>query len=601
MKTADVVGPFGILTILITSLALSACAPASDSRPKADPVLLENTEVFIGDQQYYLEPVAATATSRESSETDLGANARILQELGTSARVTEPTQLPSEPASPNVTAPAEKTEPGAKKPSASKPKKPAPKEKPIDVEFILTKSQTISVGVASLSPQARIQNGDRAFIPASITKVMTTAAALEELGEGFKFQTRIGFDLASSGQATNLVIVADGDPTAGIMTYQAGAPNRMQDIAAALKARGVRAVSGEIKLVSTDPRMDTTTYAAGIPNIDMRECYGSLATSFNYRSNCANTRLSSKTGFQWESSSIADLVDTQVETVSGEKNSLTLEPLLSPERMFLGFRVAGTYSAKSPRVLQLRLPIGNAAQWYGQSLVAALKAAQVQTSKTAVKFARTSEERSLALREIDRLRDQAIVVESAPLANIVEATNKPSDNFLADSLFKAIGSRRGSRNATLVDASRSVLKSNLEKWLRADGHGSWSNELHLIEGAGLSTENRATPRAFLSVMRQLTKQSYFSTLWESLPVAGAEGTLSDRMKQTVAEGKVRAKTGTLTGSYQLVGYIPKARGSSVEYVPFVILTSTVARERATVRKFQDALVVEMMTAVLKEP
>lgn len=588
MKTANAARSFGILIAILATFALQACAPDTGKRATADPILLENTDVFIGDQQFYLQPVADSDADEDSSETpDFGENARILDDLGSAARVTEPEQ-PSKPAKiPPAKSPA--------KPKASK------KAKPVDVEFVLTKSQTISVGVASLAPQARVQNGDKPFIPASVTKLLTTASALEELGEEFKFQTRIGFDLNAAGQATGVVVVADGDPTAGMAGGRAGAPNRMQEIATAMKARGVHEVQGEITFVSMDPRLDTTTYAPGIPNVDIRECYGSLATSFNFRSNCAGARLNSKTGFQWESSAIGSSVTTQVETSSGQKNSLRLEPILSPERLFLGFRVDGTYVAKSPRVLQLRLPIGNAASWYGQSLIAALKAAHIQTAKTGMKFPRTPEERDFALRESERHRGQEIVLESAPLSSIVEATNKPSDNFLADSLFKAVGSRRGTRDESLMNASRSRLRVSIEKWMRADGHGSWANELQFVEGAGLSAENRATPRAFLSAMRQLTKQPYFSVLWNSLPIAGDDGTLADRMKQTVAEGKVRAKTGTLTGSYQLVGYLPKARGSSTEYIPFVILTSTVARERGTVRKFQDALVVEMMAAVLKEP
>lgn len=588
MKTANIARPFGILTVLLVALVSQACAPETGKRATADPILLENTDVFIGDQQFYLAPIANSDSDDEpSEEPDFGANAQILDDLGSAARVTE-SEEPSKPA---------KSPPTKSKSS----KKAKPTSKPIDVEFVLTKSQTISVGVASLAPQARVQNGDKPFIPASVTKVMTTAAALEELGEEFKFQTRIGFDLNAAGQATGVVVVADGDPTVGLTNVRAGAPNRMQEIATAMKARGVHEVLGVITLVSMDPRMDTTTYAPGIPNVDIRECYGSLAASFNFRSNCAGARLNSKTGFQWESPAIGSGVTTEVETSSGQKNSLTLEPLLSPERLFLGFRVAGTYLAKSPRVLQLRLPIGNAASWYGQSLISALKTAHIQAAKASMKFAKTSEERTLALREMERHRDQAIVLESAPLSSIVEATNKPSDNFLADSLFKAVGSRRGARDESLVNASRLRLKVNTEKWLRADGHGSWSDELHFVEGAGLSSENRATPRAFLSVMRQLTKQPYFPVLWNSLPIAGDDGTLADRMKQTIAEGKVRGKTGTLTGSYQLVGYLPKARGANVEYIPFVILTSTVARERGVVRKFQDALVVEMMAAVSKEP
>jgi D-alanyl-D-alanine carboxypeptidase len=60
---------------------------------------------------------------------------------------------------------------------------------------------------------------------------------------------------------------------------------------------------------------------------------------------------------------------------------------------------------------------------------------------------------------------------------------------------------------------------------------------------------------------------------------------------------VRGKTGTLSGAYQLVGYVPKKVGGQTEYIPFVILTSTNVRNREKVRKFQDALVVKIAESV----
>ncbi|MDX9731296.1 MAG: D-alanyl-D-alanine carboxypeptidase [Bdellovibrionales bacterium] len=69
------------------------------------------------------------------------------------------------------------------------------------------------------------------------------------------------------------------------------------------------------------------------------------------------------------------------------------------------------------------------------------------------------------------------------------------------------------------------------------------------------------------------------------------------MKGTKAAGRVRGKTGTLRGAYQLVGYIPAAG----RYVPFVILTSTTVANRERVRSFQDAVVEKMIEALDREP
>jgi D-alanyl-D-alanine carboxypeptidase len=83
-----------------------------------------------------------------------------------------------------------------------------------------------------------------------------------------------------------------------------------------------------------------------------------------------------------------------------------------------------------------------------------------------------------------------------------------------------------------------------------------------------------------------------------MPVAGQSGTLADRLENSPANGYVRAKTGTVFGSYQIAGYIPYMQGTStvLAYVPFVILTNmhekgaTEARDKANAHAKQDEII-----------
>ena len=250
--------------------------------------------------------------------------------------------------------------------------------------------------------------------------------------------------------------------------------------------------------------------------------------------------------------------------------------------------------------MKLELPIGNAAGWYSQELFKALRAGKIVVTKPLAKYALSANERATAMAMLERSGATKVAVESAPLSAIVTATNKPSDNFFADSIFKALGSRSGPADQPLGTASRSKIREALDGWLRADGHAAWSGDFNFYDGAGLSADNRATPRAFLAVLRQLVKEPTFLTLWNSLPIAGVDGTLAERMRNTTAAGKVHGKTGTLSGAYQLVGFIPKVRENNTEYIPFVILTSTTVRNRDLIRRFQDAVVVKMYDAVANE-
>lgn len=466
--------------------------------------------------------------------------------------------------------------------------------KPVDIDFVLTKAKDISVGVASALSKAPVQNEERSFTPASITKMVTTAMALRELGPDFQFESRIAFAL-NGGVASDMVVVADGDPTVGIDTFRAGAPKRMEEIALALKARGVRDVQGSIQFVSVDPRLDVSVSIPGLSTEDASECYAARSLGFNYHENCAGLRVSTKGVFAWPGMMTADGFESNVALRPGERTDLMLEAALSADRLVRGFRLSGTYGGSLNKARTVNLAVGHSGAWYATAMLGALRANQISVTGVA-HLAMSNGERASALQTFARYQNTALVVKSASLDRIVEATNKPSDNFFADALFKAVG-RKQIRQGDLQSAGRSAMRDAIQDWLQADGHPGWSGDLLLNDGAGLSMDNRATPRAYLAILRQIAKDRNFPVFLQSLPIAGVDGTLTDRMRNTVAMGRVRAKTGTLKGSYQLAGYIPRSREGATEYVPFVILTSTTEENRDEVRRFQDALVVKMMESL----
>jgi len=74
------------------------------------------------------------------------------------------------------------------------------------------------------------------------------------------------------------------------------------------------------------------------------------------------------------------------------------------------------------------------------------------------------------------------------------------------------------------------------------------------DGSGLSRHDLVTPRAFVAVLAYARKQAWFPEFLASLPVAGADGTLNERMKEPPLTGKIHAKTGSVTHVRTLSGY-----------------------------------------------
>ena len=140
-------------------------------------------------------------------------------------------------------------------------------------------------------------------------------------------------------------------------------------------------------------------------------------------------------------------------------------------------------------------------------------------------------------------------VRSAPLAAIVAATLRASDNYAAEMLLRELDRQTGGAGTTAGGAARVV-----DEMSRA---GVGTEGVHLNDGSGLDLGNRSTCRALLGALT-LTSRPELSAAAEGLAIAGRTGTLLKRFLGTPAEGRLAAKTGWLSGAAALVGRIEGA-------------------------------------------
>jgi serine-type D-Ala-D-Ala carboxypeptidase/endopeptidase (penicillin-binding protein 4) len=143
-------------------------------------------------------------------------------------------------------------------------------------------------------------------------------------------------------------------------------------------------------------------------------------------------------------------------------------------------------------------------------------------------------------------------VNSPTIAKLIELTNTPSDNVLAETLLKDLGAKFGAGGTTPDGAA--VVRTHVASAFGVDPR--------LNDGSGLSRYDRTTPAQVVSLLRVMAGNAAFTS---SLAIAGESGTLADEMNGTYAQSRCRGKTGTLHDVSNLVGYCTARDGDTLAF------------------------------------
>jgi D-alanyl-D-alanine carboxypeptidase/D-alanyl-D-alanine-endopeptidase (penicillin-binding protein 4) len=201
-------------------------------------------------------------------------------------------------------------------------------------------------------------------------------------------------------------------------------------------------------------------------------------------------------------------------------------------------------------------------------------------TNTAEKLRKGLQNRGIKIGKVSEARAPEELLDGPPLADarsatltqLVEETNRPSNNFFAEMLLKRLDAADGDQGTTKGGTKET------EQFADELGSG-----VHQVDGSGLTRTNRASPEQVGKLLLGMGEQPAGHAFKHSLPKAGKQGTLAGRMEGTAAEGRCRAKTGTISGVSALSGYC-NARGAEMA---FSILMNGVDVNRA--RALQDKM------------
>jgi serine-type D-Ala-D-Ala carboxypeptidase/endopeptidase (penicillin-binding protein 4) len=186
---------------------------------------------------------------------------------------------------------------------------------------------------------------------------------------------------------------------------------------------------------------------------------------------------------------------------------------------------------------------------------------------------------------------ELVGVDSPPLAEILPALGKRSDNFTAEMLLKVIGAQATKKPGSSADGAK-LISSGL------DSRGEFPQGAKVGNGSGLFDANRASAREIVALLRRVYGDSRLAPDYLSqLSIAGIDGTASSRLKRYALCGCIRVKTGTLRSADALSGYVLSPNGNDVV---FSILVNGVTNAHADVHVRMDA-VVDAIVAGLGDP
>lgn len=411
---------------------------------------------------------------------------------------------------------------------------------------------------------------DRAMIPASNQKLLTTAAALDRLGAGFLFTTTLELRGELDGEGVlhgDLAVEGSGDPTISGRFENGDSYGLFRRWARALEKRGIRGVTGDLYL--DHGLFDDERFHPAWPEDQQMWWYGAPVDALSFNDNCQLLRV---WGTRPERSGIVDLLPRL--PLLRVRNGLVTTARRSEHRWRVHRDPGSTVLEVDGRIQsgarfrEAWVTVEDPVVYFGEALRAAL--------------AEEGLELRGRVRPVEDLPGPVwtrVAVHRRPLIDIVDVANKRSQNLFAESLFKRLGAEI-CRSGTWDGGARAVEGFLAERMDRPMA------DARISDGSGLSRSNRIAPRQLTALLRSMFLHPDGLEFVRSLPFSGEErGSLRDRLDEPPYRANVFAKTGTLRGVSALSGF---AKGRSGTIYAFSILSNRGPAWRA--REAQDRIV-----------
>jgi len=404
------------------------------------------------------------------------------------------------------------------------------------------------------------QDAERYFIPASNLKLLTTAAVLEVLGDRYTIRTSV---YQTNSDNVVLRVVGRGDPSL--------TDAELDQLAKQIRDRHITQIN---QLIADDHYFQGDAINPTWEWEDVQSGYGAPVNSLILNENLIGLTLFPQSlgqplrvvwddpaeGTRWQ-------IDNRSRTVAATAEE-SVQVGRDLERSQLNVRGQLRVGSKPETAA---IAITQPSRYFLQRFKQALRQRGIQVAQSFV-----------ATEPTETQGAEIAAVESEPLAKLIAEVNQQSNNLYAESLLRTLGVTQSPQADSSLDAGLEAMKKALFQL------GIDSASYNLVDGSGVSRHNWVTPETLVQTLQGMARSPNSAVYRNSLAVAGRIGSLQNRFLDTPVAGKFQGKTGFVSGSIALSGYLEPP-----DYSPLVlsILINQFDRPTEEIREAIDEIVI----------
>ncbi len=421
-------------------------------------------------------------------------------------------------------------------------------------------------------------NAEKLIRPASNLKLLTAATVLDKLGADYTYKTRM-YGMGQQRDSVwngNIIIRGAGDPSISGTFYGEDRLHVLEKFYQMLNMKGISRINGN--LIGNDSYFDQKPYPDGWSWDDLSFYYAVPINALSFNNNTvdltvyANGEIGDTPTIEWFpfDTDYVKFVNNQSITPPNASYDEYYQRLLGTNTIILGSTLPKGYVEKE------ELSITNPPLYFLDTFKKYLEDGGIKVSGHLLVDSNSHNWSAGSYKQLG-------YHESKPLRTLLEQLNKDSNNFYAEMLLKTAAAEHFNTQGT-TELGISLMKSF------SSSIGINIADVSLSDGSGMSATNLISTHDLSQLLVYMRDHEHFDAFKNSLAVAGNDGSLEKRFRNTPLQGNLMGKTGYVSGVRALSGYL---KTKSNKTLIFSIATNHYAASTSYVDSIQESILAKI--------